>query len=761
MVQPAPGELIGRYRIVELLGRGGMGEVYLAEDTELRRSVALKTLLPAYAADEEWLTRFRREARAVAALNHPNVVTLYTYEEIDDLRFLTLEYIEGRTVKEWVEARKLMPEKLLDLARAVASGLAAAHARGIIHRDLKPANLMVTQEDRVKILDFGLALARPTAMAASHGEVTATIIRPGTVAGTVKYMAPELFSGFEADERSDLFAFGVVLYELATGCQPFAGKTASEVVASVLRDTPRPVREVNPELSTTFAEAIDGCLASKPAARPTSSLELRDLLRSIDAVDTVAAAPTPSGRSVIAVLPFDVVPADSGHAYIGDGMTDEVIADLSKLGALRVMAKSSAAQIKAAPELQAESYRAGKLHYLLEGTVQRHGDRIRVTVRLLETPGQEILWSDKFDGDFEDIFDIQDTIARTVVDALELKVTCAENADMTARPLPDIQAYEYYLRAKGEITRFREDALEKAVDYLRRGLEIMGEDNIFLNSALGYAYWQYFNAGLTTDRSLLDKAQACASRILAQDPSSAHGHRLLGLLGGHQKDLQRMVRHLKQALTGDPNDTDSLFWLSLMYGFVGRPERGLPLAERLLEIDPLTPFYNVLPGWLALLAGRFEEAPQGLLRAYDMDRGSPMLGYCYGHGLALAGRRGEAIEIFGAVAERFPEDFHGGLVGFFARALEGDREAALASLPAELEDAAAKDFQYCWNLAEYCAVLGETERALDRLEAAVDLGFISYPLFARQDPLLEGLRGEGRFKALMDRVRSLWEGFEG
>jgi tetratricopeptide (TPR) repeat protein len=370
-----------------------------------------------------------------------------------------------------------------------------------------------------------------------------------------------------------------------------------------------------------------------------------------------------------------------------------------------------------------------------------------------------VLWADRYAGPLEQIFDIEESIARTVVDALQLKVTMDENAKMVERPIPDIRAYEHYLRAKGEITRFREDSLEKVVHYLDRGLEIMGEDNILINSALGYAYWQYFNAGISTDRSFLDKAQACASRILAQAPSSAHGHRLLGLLSAHQKDLPRTVRHLKHALADDPNDTDALFWLSLVYGFVGRPDRGQPLAERLLEIDPLTPFYNVLPGWLALLGGRFDEAPARLLAAYDMDRGNPMLGYCYGHGLVLGGRRDEGIEVFRKVAADMPEDFHGALVTFFVHALEGEREPALETL-AGIEDAASKDFQYCWNVAEYLAVLDERDAALDWLEKTIELGFTGYPLFAEQDPLLAGLRGADRFEALMERVQSLWKSAE-
>ncbi|MEM8997832.1 MAG: hypothetical protein AAGF23_23825, partial [Acidobacteriota bacterium] len=352
-----------------------------------------------------------------------------------------------------------------------------------------------------------------------------------------------------------------------------------------------------------------GVSARSPLAAPPGSSKIRRF-------DAGPAASKPA----LLVLPFEMIPAGDEHAFLSDGLADEIITDLSKLEGLRVLARSSAAQLKGSPEAVADLKQRFNLRFVLEGTVRKLGDQIRINAKLLETDDHRLVWADKFSGVVDDFFSIQETIAHAVVDALQVEVSSEEKRRIRQRPIPNMQAYEYYLRAKGEITRFRGDSLEKVVGYLEKGMTIMGEDNILLNSAMGYANFQYFNAGITTDRAVLGKAKLCADRILAQAPDSAHGHRLLGLLAGHEQDLARLTKHMKLALEDDANDTDALFWLALMYGYVGRPELGFPLAEKLLEIDPLTPFYNSLPGWLSILHGDFDLAPESLQTAYEMDR---------------------------------------------------------------------------------------------------------------------------------------------
>lgn len=463
-------------------------------------------------------------------------------------------------------------------------------------------------------------------------------------------------------------------------------------------------------------------------------------------------------RPALLVLPFEMIPAGDEHAFLSEGLTEEIITDLSKLESLRVLARSSAAQLKDSPDAIAELKQRFRLRYVLEGTVRKLGPQIRVNAKLLETDTHQLVWADKFSGTVDDFFSIQETIATAVVDALQVEVSSAEKKRIQQRPIPNMQAYEFYLRAKGEITRFRGDSLEKVVGYLEKGMTIMGEDNILLNSAMGYAYFQYFNAGITTDRAVLGKAKECAERILAQAPRSAHGHRLLGLLAGHEQDLARLTKHMRLALEDDANDTDALFWLALMYGYVGRPGAGFPLAEKLLEIDPLTPFYNCLPGWLSILQGDFDLAPDSLKTAYDMDRESPLLAMCYAHSLALVGRRKEAGEVFQGIIDGMPGNFHAQLAAFLKAALFGGPEAPSLLVP-ELCEAARKDFQYAWHIAAYLALLDQREEAIDWLTTVVDLGFIGYPLFSKQDPFLSNLRGEPAFEALMGRTRVLWQRF--
>lgn len=470
-------------------------------------------------------------------------------------------------------------------------------------------------------------------------------------------------------------------------------------------------------------------------------------------------APDAAPRTpAIAVLPFTVLPQDASDDFLGLGITDELIADLAQVKALRVFARDPTQQLRD-PATLLELRERHHLRYLLEGTVRRSGTRIRITVKLYETGIEELLWAAKYSGDTEEIFDLQDALSQDIVEALELEISREEREGILARPIPDVRAYEYYLKAKAEITRFREDSLETAIDHLGQGMKILGEDNILLRSALGYAYWQYYNTGATSDAGYLDKAHACALQILEQQPRSVHGHRLLALVSTHRRDLQKSVDHLKMALETDPEDADALLWLSLILGFVGRPAAAFLLAERLLEVDPLTPFHNCLPGWLMLMQGDFDLAPAHLERAWNMDPGNPLLAYCYGHSLALTQRPEEACAVFDKIVEAMPDNFHAPLVTLFAAALRGDVRTTKACLTPELTEPARGDWQYSWNLAEYLALVGERESALDWLENAVDLGFLGYPLFSKLDPFLEPLRGEPRFEDLMTRLKPLWTNF--
>jgi TolB-like protein/class 3 adenylate cyclase/thioredoxin-like negative regulator of GroEL len=472
------------------------------------------------------------------------------------------------------------------------------------------------------------------------------------------------------------------------------------------------------------------------------------------------AARAGAGRATIVVLPFANLSPDQDIEYLSDGLTDEILTDLSRIKSLGVISRTSAMQFKNTTKDLRTVGRELNVTYALEGGVWKVGRRLRITTKLVDTAIDELIWAEKFDGSVEDVFEIQETISRTVVQALRIQLSAAEAARLAERPIPDVRAYEYYLRARQEIFRFTGEALDRAVEHLSKGLEILG-DNVLLQAALGYTYWQYVNGGISGDRAYLAKARECAEQIMQLEPESPHAHRLLGLIGIHGGATADVVRHLRHALDQDPNDTDALLWLSLVLGFAGRAAAARPLVARLLSIDPLTPFYQMLPGFLALMEGDLAGAVEPFRRSAQMDPGNPIVRLTYGQIMAMSGRNEQAYEIFDQLAHDMPDTLFAQLGIFYKLALMGRGRDARALLSEEVRAAAWEDMEYSWCVAQCHAILGDAEEALRWLRnAAVDQNFSNYPLLAERDPLLAPLRKEPAFAQLMAEVRRKWEAVE-
>ena len=468
-----------------------------------------------------------------------------------------------------------------------------------------------------------------------------------------------------------------------------------------------------------------------------------------------------AGRATIVVLPFTNLSPDQDIEYLSDGLADEILTDLSRIKSLGVISRTSAMQFKNTTKDLRTVGRELNVKYALEGGVWKVGRRLRITTKLIDTAIDELIWAEKFDGAVEDVFEIQETISRTVVQALRIQLSAAETARLAERPIPDVRAYEYYLRARQEIFRFTGEALDRAVEHLRKGLEILG-DNVLLQAALGYTYWQYVNGGISGDRTYLAKARECAEQITRLEPDSPHAHRLLGLIGIHGGATADVVRHLRRALDQDPSDTDALLWLSLVLGFAGRPEAARPLVDRLLSIDPLTPFYQMLPGFLALMEGDLESAIEPFRRSAQMDPGNPIVRLTYGQIMAMNGRNEQAYEIFDSLADDMPDTLFAQVGIFYKLALMGRGKEARALLSEEVRAAAWEDMEYSWCVAQCHAILGDTDEALRWLRnAAVDQNFSNYPLLAERDPLLSSVRDKPQFVQLMSEVRRKWEAVEG
>ena len=501
---------------------------------------------------------------------------------------------------------------------------------------------------------------------------------------------------------------------------------------------PVEVFEVGPEDAAPFVRP-----AGAEKAQPTA---------------TATASPRAAGtRATIVVLPFANLSPEQDTDYLSDGLTDEILTDLSAIKSLGVISRTSAMQFKNTTKDLRTVGRELNVKYVLEGGVWMVGPKLRITTKLVDTSTDELIWAEKFRGTIDDVFEIQETISRTVVQALRVQLSAAEDARLGERPIPDVRAYEYYLRARQEVFRFTGEALERALEHLQKGLEILGE-NVLIRAAMGYAYWQFVNGGISGDTGYLVKAREQAEHIMRLEPDSPHGHRLLGLIsiaGGATRDV---VRHLSRTLDAEPSDTDALLWLSLVLGFAGRPEAARPLVERLLAIDPLTPFYQMLPGFLALMEGDLPGAVEPFRRSVQIDPGNPIVRLTYGQILVMNGRHPEASDVFDQLAHDMPGTLFAGLGRFYQLALAGREVEARAAVTEDHRAAAWQDMEYSWCMAQCCALLGDRAEAIRWLRnAAIEQNFSNYPLLVERDPLLAPLRDDPAFVPLAAEIRRNWE----
>jgi eukaryotic-like serine/threonine-protein kinase len=750
------GQKVSHYEILERIGAGGMGVVFKAQDLKLNRLVAVKFLPPGLTDDPQVRERFLREARLASSLDHPSICTIYEIGESEDHQlFLVMAHYEGETLAQKIRSGPLPAQKALEFARQLLSGLARAHEAGIIHRDIKPANLLITRRNELKILDFGLAkLLQETA-----------ITRPGGLVGTVAYMAPEQVSGLELDSRCDVWSAGAVLYEMLAGKCPFQGPTAQSIFQAILHDELKSVsalhRDVPPGIDGVLRKALAKDRNLRYESTPEFLRDVESLLLPSAETAGVGSAPSvlvPAERSIL-VLPFvNLGPGTQGD-YLADGFTEEIITDLSTLHDLRVISRTSAMRLKAASGDLRKIAGELRVQYVLEGSVRSQRGNLRVNVKLVDALTDSLLWSDKLGGRRADLFAIQEAVSQKVVEALKLKLSPEEKKGLSSHPISDVRAYEYYLKAKGEILTYSQEGLERALGYLQNAVRMIGE-NALLTAAMGQVYWLYLNAGITSDPAYLEKVRECADRVLALEPDSPHGHRLLGLLCVRQGNMQEAARRLKQVLAKDPFDSESLSWLIPVYAYAGKPYAAVPWVKRLLEIDPLTPIYQTLPGILAMTAGEYRRALEPVAKGLKMEPDNPAIRFYYGQLLILNDRRDEAFAVFDPLLKEMPDSFFAKLALACKHAVLGDREAVLRAITDEVKTAVAGDLQYCWNLAQCFALVHENDQALDWLEKAVQLGFTNYPMISRLDPFLENLRKEPRFERILEAARERWEAFE-
>ena len=741
----APGSSLGPYTLRAELGRGGMGVVYTAHDPRLDRQVAIKVLPPELTRDAKAKQRFLQEAKAASALDHPNICTIHEINETGDGQlYLVMAHYEGETLRDRIERGALLVDNAIDIATQVGRGLGEAHAAGIVHRDIKPANLLIAKSGVVKILDFGLAK-----LAGSEG-----VTQTGTTVGTVAYMSPEQARGEEVDHRTDIWSLGVVLYEMLSGQPPFQGDNLLRLADAIRSSEPTPLAG---DLSCA-SSAVTRSLSKDAGQRYQAVADFLADLTSAEA----SSAPTSGSPELpsIAVLPFANMSADPEQEYFSDGLTAEIIADLSQIHGLKVISRTSVMQLKnTAKDVKTIGRELG-VRYVLEGSVRKADTNLRITAQLIDARTDAHLWANKYDGTLDDVFAIQERLSRTIVDALKVTLTPREERRLAERPIEHPKAHECYLQATQEIYRLSEASLERALQLSQNGLDLIGENEL-LRATKGEAYVVQVLFGIKLDDAYVDRAQECADRVLDENPHSRVGVRLQAMIHYQRGERAAAARLFREVLADDPNDINALTWLISLYVRAGKASLARPLAEHLLDIDPLTPLNHGWPGMCDYLEGRGEET---LLiasrRVYELAPDSPYGLFNYAWTLGLSHRTQEAVALFEQLSQAAPQHGLGRAAKFLRAALLQDRRALLGAVTPEFTRWAQQDDGPSMYMAEGFSMIRETDKALEWVENMVRLGGINYPLLSELDPYLHHVRQDPRFQRLLQHVKTDWDALD-
>jgi serine/threonine-protein kinase len=758
-----------------------MGVVYRARDERLRRDVALKVLPPEAVGEAKARARLLAEARAAAALNHPGICTIYDVGEEGDEVFVAMELVEGTRLD--ALSGRLDPDRTRRIAVQLAAAVGHAHDSGIVHRDLKGSNLMLTADGRVKVLDFGLATR--VRMDVSEMSRSQTTLDPtGTLAGTLAYMAPEALSGEPPDPRSDVWALGVVFYELLTGSRPFGGSTAHELASAILRDPPRPLPADTP---SDMVVVVARCLAKPPGERYARAGEVRAALEVSAAPETVRAAPSvPRGGrwraaavgfalalvalggvaalrlasrparprvDAIAVLPFENLSHDPAQEYFSDGMTDQLITTLAKIGSLRVTSRASVMRWKGAPRPPAEVGRALDVGAIIEGSVLRDRERVRIGVQLVDTASERHLWAESYERDASDVLRLQAEIARAIADQVQARLTPREAEQLAGARRIDPRAHDLLLLGQHHARQRNAEAATRAVELLRQAVTIDPGSGL-AHAALANAYREQDTwASLGPGRSAA-LIRSEATRAVELDPDLAEAH--LALARVHLEvdwDWPAAERELGRALELNQSLAEAHMVRAFLMQTLGDDVAAVSAADRAAKLEPLSPLVLSDYGRTLYRARRFQEAVAQFRRALDLDPDFvPALVRLADTYVLLAARRelSEACVRLERVSERLPA-FALDVLRVSLALLEGRRDEARRRIETIERGLGARPAgEYAFSLACLYAPV-DTDRALAWLERGVRERAL-FPLQLR-DPLLDPVRGDPRFRALLAQLR--------
>ncbi len=733
----SPGTVISHYKIVEKIGAGGMGVVYRAEDTKLHRSVALKFLPPDLVCDAEARDRFEHEAEAASALSHPNITTIHEIDEVAGRCFISMEYVEGKSLKEMVREKALSIEDVLAIALQIGEGLKAAHARGVVHRDIKSDNIKVTSDGLVKIMDFGLAKLRGVAK----------LTRTGTTLGTLHYMSPEQAQGREVDERSDIFSFGVVLYEMVTGRLPFSGDTEVALVHAVVNETPEPMARYKAKVPEGLDRAVEKALAKSRDERYQHVDEMiADLKSTRRKLETAAGLELPDQEKSIVVLPFENLSPDPDQEYFSDGLTEEVISDLSNVRVLRVISRSSAMTFKGTKTTIPEIARRLKVQYVLEGSVRKAGNSLRITAQLIDARSDAHIWAEKYSGTLDDVFDIQEKVSRAIVEALKLKLTPEEKPRLSVNP----EAHEAYLKGRFYWNKRTGSDLQKAVNYFNQVIE---KDPMYAlaYAGLASAYAVLASYAPMPQMEAMSKAEAAANRALELDAKLAEAHAVLGSIRSEfEWDWAGGEREFKRAIELDPSNPTARHWYTLLLLQLGRLDEALAEIKRANELDPLSLVINTVMGDALYFRREYDEAIVQHKKTLELDPCFAVAHLHLGVVYEAQGKSDEAIAEFQKGRALIGSGPYGlSSLGYgYARA--GERSEA-AKIVNELLEFPGQGYSVSLDIAQIYFGLDDKDKAFEWLEKAYQERPQLLP-YLKTQPLWDGLRSDPRFTALLKKM---------
>ncbi|HEV3143548.1 MAG TPA: protein kinase [Gemmataceae bacterium] len=754
---------LGPYEVIAPLGAGGMGEVYRARDTRLGREVAIKVLPAPFANDGERRARFEREAKAVAALSHPNILAIHDYGSHEGITFAVMELLEGETLRSRLDMGALSWREGAEFGAAIADGLAAAHAKGIVHRDLKPDNLFLTADHRVKILDFGLArIGSPPEPQSETSPYVPGETDPGRIMGTVGYMSPEQVRGQPVDARSDVFAMGCVLYEMLSGRRPFARETPAETQTAILREEPVPLASTGASVPVELERVVCHCLEKNVAVRCQAARDLAFALRAVvSGTASGLAIPAPPAKETsrgarkaidsLAILPLVNAGADASLDYLSDGITESIIQILSRLPKLRVMARSTVFRYKGR-DVDAQTVgQTLNVRAVFTGRMFLRGSRLIIKVELVDVADGSQLWGEQYSREITEILALEEAIAQEIAGTLRLRLSREQKKQLRKRSTGNSEAYQLYLKGRYHWNKRNEEGIRRAIAHFDLAV---GLDSGFSQAHAGLAdcYALLPNYASEAPKLALPRAEAAARRALELDDSLAEAHVSLGMVKySFHWDWQGAETHFQRGIELNPNYATAHHWYAYLLMLLGRFEEALPRLAKAQQVDPLSLIINATKAYILYFARRYDEAIDEAQGALALDDNFSPAQYFLALACEQKGMHERALAAFQKSLLLSGEN-----AGCDAAALaHGYATAGRTAEAKKMLDMMVERAKLCHVPAFYPALiaagLGDKETALEWLAKSYDERDF-YLIYLKIDPRLDPLRNDSRFVDLLKKV---------